>query len=247
MARDYDIPMLTKNVRESHERLGRTMSSLDEDVVRKRSLLPGWSRAHVLAHLARNAEAMSRMMTAALQGEIVDQYPGGSSARDADIEAGAKASVAELVEDVRKTAQNLDETAERMTTEAWQRPVRFLAIGEQPAARTIWSRWREVEIHHSDLGLLYNPSDWPDAFVEEYLPGEVRRLPDRLPAGMSVILRVDGYEGTYGPDDVPAMTFTGQPWALYAWLIGRVDQANAGLRAEFNDTPSELLHLPLWA
>jgi maleylpyruvate isomerase len=134
-----------------------------------------------------------------------------------------------------------------MTTEAWQRPVRFLAIGEQPAARTIWSRWREVEIHHSDLGLLYNPSDWPDAFVEEYLPGEVRRLPDRLPAGMSVILRVDGYEGTYGPDDAPAMTFTGQPWALYAWLIGRVDQANAGLRAEFNDTPSELLHLPLWA
>src|SRR4029450_12653784 len=227
MARDYDIPMLTKNVRESHERLGQTLSTLDENVVRKRSLLPGCSRAHVLAHLARNAEAMSRMMTAALQGESVDQYPGGSSARDADIEAGAKASAAELV--------------------AGQRPIRFLPIGEQPAARTIWSRWREVEIHHSDLGLIYNPSDWPDAFVGEDLPGEGGRLPDRLPAGMSVILRVDGYEGTYGPDDAPAMTFTGQPWALYAWLIGRVDQANAGLRAEFNGTPSELLHLPLWA
>jgi len=247
MARDYDIPMLTKNVRESHERLGRTLSTLDEDAVRKRSLLPGWSRAHVLAHLARNAEAMSRMMAGALEGEIADQYPGGGAARDADIEAGAKASAADLVEDVRKTAQNFDETAERMTTEAWQRPVRFLTIGEQPAARAIWSRWREVEIHHSDLGLMYNPSDWPDAFVEEYLPGELRRLPDRLPAGMSVVLRVVGYEGTYGPDDAPAMTFTGQPWALYAWLIGRVDQANTGLRAEFNDTPSELLRLPLWA
>src|SRR4029450_11522919 len=170
MARDYDIPMLTKNVRESHERLGQTLSTLDEDVVRKRSLLPGCSRAHVLAHLARNPEAMSRMMTPALQGEIVDQYPGGSSARDADIEAGAKASGAELVADVRKTAQNLDETAERRTTEAWQRPVRFLTIGEQPAARTIWSRWREVEIHHSDLGLIYNPTDWPDPCVAAHLP-----------------------------------------------------------------------------
>lgn len=247
MARDYDIPMLTRNVREAHERLGRTLSTLDDDALPKRSLLPGWTRAHVLAHLARNAEAMSRMMAAAMTGEIADQYPGGSQARDADIEAGAKASVAELTEDVRKTARTLDETAERMTPDAWQRPVRFLSIGEQPAARTIWTRWREVEIHHSDLGLIYNPSDWPDAFVEEYLSGELRRLPERLPAGLSVILRVDGYEGTYGPADAPPMTLSGQPWAVYAWLTGRVEQANAGLRAEFNDTPIELLHLPLWA
>jgi maleylpyruvate isomerase len=247
MAREYDIPKLTAMTRESHTRLDRTLSTLDEDAIRKRSMLPGWSRAHVLAHLARNAEALSRLMTAAMGGEIADQYPGGSDARNAEIEASAKAPVAELVEDVRKTGQALDETAERMPVEAWQRPVRFLAIGEQPAARTIWSRWREVEIHHSDLGLVYNPANWPDEFITEYLPGELRRLPDRLPPDLSVLLRVVGYEGKYGPDDASPMILTGQPWAVYAWLTGRVDQANAGLHAEFNETPIELLHLPMWA
>jgi maleylpyruvate isomerase len=247
MAREYDIPKLTAKTRESHARLDRTLSTLDEDAIRKRSMLPGWSRAHVLAHLARNAEALSRMMTAAINGEVADQYPGGAEARNADIEETAKAAVAELVEDVRKTARTLDETAEQVPPDAWQRPVRFLAIGEQPAARTIWLRWREVEIHHSDLGLVYNPSDWPDEFLTEYLPGELRRLPGRLPAGLSVVMRVDRYEGTYGPADAPTMSLTGQPWAVYAWLTGRVDQASAGLHAEFNNTPIELLHLPWWA
>ena len=40
-----------------------------------------------------------------------------------------------------------------------------LATGsEMPAAQVMWSRLREVEIHHVDIGAGYGPSDWPEAF-----------------------------------------------------------------------------------
>ena len=38
---------------------------LPESELRAPSLLPGWSRAHVLAHVARNADAMRSLLTGA--------------------------------------------------------------------------------------------------------------------------------------------------------------------------------------
>ena len=34
-----------------------------------------------------------------------------------------------------------------------------------PAARVVWSRLREVELHHVDLGTGYGPADWPEPFT----------------------------------------------------------------------------------
>jgi maleylpyruvate isomerase len=53
------------------------------------SLLAGWSRGHVLAHWARNADGQTRMLLAAMRGDLTAQYPGGNAQRHADIEAGA--------------------------------------------------------------------------------------------------------------------------------------------------------------
>ena len=41
------------------------------------------------------------------------------------------------------------------------------------------SRWREIEVHHADLGLGYTPADWPDDLVAAWLPRELERLPKR--------------------------------------------------------------------
>ena len=56
--------------------------------VRAPSLCEGWSRAHVLAHVARNAEAILRLSEWALDGQPREMYPGGTAARDAEIEEG---------------------------------------------------------------------------------------------------------------------------------------------------------------
>ena len=44
---------------EATQRLVRTVDGLDDDDWRRPSLLPGWTRAHVVAHLALNAEGMA--------------------------------------------------------------------------------------------------------------------------------------------------------------------------------------------
>src|SRR3954452_11064204 len=84
----------------SHRRLFATIDGLGEDGVRAPSRLPGWTVGHLLTHIARNADSLTRRMVAAARDEIGDQYPGGAAGRAAEIEAGAGRPAAELVADV---------------------------------------------------------------------------------------------------------------------------------------------------
>ena len=90
----------------------------DEDC-RVPSLLPGWSRGHVLAHWARNADGQTRMLQAAMRGEVVGQYPGGDPQREADIEAGAARPAPVLLQDVRAALDRVEDAWRRMPPEAW--------------------------------------------------------------------------------------------------------------------------------
>ena len=60
------------------------------------SLCEGWSRGHVLSHVARNAQAIGRLAGWAVSGTPAAMYPGGAAGRDADIEAGAGRPAVEL-------------------------------------------------------------------------------------------------------------------------------------------------------
>ena len=64
---------------------------MTDDSCRAPSPLPGWTRGHVLAHWARNADGQTRRVQAAMRGEVTAQYPGGDAQRQADIETGAAA------------------------------------------------------------------------------------------------------------------------------------------------------------
>jgi maleylpyruvate isomerase len=165
--------------REATGKLFDTLEQIDDSVMARPSLLPAWSVAHVLTHLARNADSFVRVLTGAAEGREVRQYPSGI-ARNQDIEEGATRSAAEIVEDLRASAVRLDATWSALAEEVWQRqglrsdgsplPCRLLPIG----------RWREVEVHHSDLGLRYSVADWPAEFVNLDLPVALSRLPERI-------------------------------------------------------------------
>ena len=45
------------------ERLLATATALGDAQVREASLLPGWTRGHVLTHLARNADGMINLLS----------------------------------------------------------------------------------------------------------------------------------------------------------------------------------------
>ena len=62
---------------ESHQRLLQSLDSLTDDQCREPSALPGWTRGHVLSHLARNAESHVHVLQCAARGEVGEQYVGG--------------------------------------------------------------------------------------------------------------------------------------------------------------------------
>jgi maleylpyruvate isomerase len=96
---------------------------LSDADVRAASLLPGWTRGHVLTHVARNAEGGTRLLRWARTGEPSYEYE--SLARAAAIEAGAGRAAGELAEDVRVTSEAMAAEAARVPPEGWQRVVRW--------------------------------------------------------------------------------------------------------------------------
>ncbi len=177
------------------------------------SLLPGWSRAHVVAHLTGNARSHVRMLDGCLAGEVVAQYPGAEDGRAAEIEALA-AGRGTLVAAHREACAELDARWAAMAPEHWDRHVRRRDMAPQPAHGLAWSRWREVEVHRVDLGVDYTPVDWDAAFADRLLAGLLAR-PDLPP----MLLVAEGVERPVGSGAGPRVS--GSTAALAAWLMGR--------------------------
>jgi maleylpyruvate isomerase len=153
----------------SHRRLLAAIDGLPDDVARRPSRLPGWSVGHVLAHLARNADSVTWRLAGAARDEIVDQYPGGPEQREREIEAGAGRPAAELVADVRETALACERAAAELPDDAWDRLARSVDGRLHTMRQVLAGRIREVELHHVDLGLGYEPADWPPDFARAEL------------------------------------------------------------------------------
>ncbi|MDQ6617588.1 MAG: maleylpyruvate isomerase family mycothiol-dependent enzyme [Actinomycetota bacterium] len=166
--------------RAAHARMLATVEGVTDEVVRRPSRLPGWTVGHVLAHLARNADSHIRRIEGAIRDEVVDQYPGGREGRRDEIEAGAGRPAAELGADVRATAEALDAAWESLPEVAWARYARAVGGAVLPIEVLPSSRWREVEVHHADLGLGFGYEDWSDGFVADELPRALATVPGRL-------------------------------------------------------------------
>lgn len=163
----------------SHQRLIATVSQLDDETVAKPSILPGWTIGHVLTHIARNADGHVSRLEGALRGEDVPRYPGGGEQRDADIEAGAARTADEHLDDITSSAVRLQETWRRCEAEGW--PNSHLMGGDKwRLAESPLRRLREVEVHHTDLGLEYSAEDWPEEYVRWELAATLAGVPERL-------------------------------------------------------------------
>lgn len=143
------------------------------------SLLPGWTVAHVLAHLAGNAESMVRRVNAARRGETIEHYIGGAAGRAADIETGARRPIDELITDVVESASRLDQAFADIAEHEWGTHVHTVADGTTPVVDLPIGRWWEVEVHLADLGIGSTPADWSPALVQRMLARLIRGLPAR--------------------------------------------------------------------
>jgi maleylpyruvate isomerase len=161
----------------AHAALLADIVELRDDVARRPSLLPGWTVGHVLTHLARNADSLVWRLEGAALGEVRDQYPGGLDRRAGDIDAGAGRTAAELVTDVRQSAEAVLRVMTDLPLDAWDAPSRTSKGVVEDSRDAALSRWREVVVHHGDLGL--GPVPFPSALVAVWLPRELPRLRER--------------------------------------------------------------------
>jgi maleylpyruvate isomerase len=170
---DAALRQISDQLDDATQRLLGSARVISDPDLREPSALPGWSRAHVLAHLARNADALRNLLTGARSGELRAAYA-SAQAREDDIEHGTRHGARELAEDVAASAMALRAVARQLPDEAWRFGVRILDSPEFPAAQVLTRRLVEVELHHGDLGTGYGPADWPAAFAAMDLPEPMR-------------------------------------------------------------------------
>jgi maleylpyruvate isomerase len=177
---------LSEQIDQATQRLIDVARVITEPDLRAPSLLPGWTRAHVLAHLARGADAMRNLLIEARTGRGRPAYA-SAEARDADIEAGARLTAKDLTTDLADSAMAFRTVARQLPDDAWGVPVQVLDSRPFPAHELLTRRLVEVELHHCDLGAGYGPANWPASFATMQLAKPMRsQREDRLKNAGSV-------------------------------------------------------------
>lgn len=200
----------------------QALTVLDEQSVRRPSVLPGWSRAHVVAHLSRNADAFCRLLEQAAEGVPATMYD-----TDPDRDAAIEQTVA--THDLAALAQDAIASSARLTSALWD----CRADPATPCARvpgdervfelhTLGPRRRaEVEIHHADLDLGYAASEWPADFSRQLVrqrQDELAAHPDGSP---SMVLSATDVAGLWKLGVGPGPEIRGTAGDLAWWLVGR--------------------------
>jgi maleylpyruvate isomerase len=213
------------------QRLLLTAAGITDAGARAASLLPGWSRGHVLTHVARNADSLRNLLVWAHTGTETPQYP-SVEARDRGIEDGAGRPAAELIDDVEVSSAALAAEAAILADADWAAEVRGMGGQGHPAWYTLWRRLTEVEFHHVDLGAAYEPVSWPDDFAVQSLEQVTEQFSGKPDCPAAMLVSLDsGRTYRIGPAEAePAAQISGPTRALLAWLTGR--GAGAGLTAE---------------
>ena len=201
-----------------------TTRGLDPGSVHHPSLCAGWTRGHVLTHVARNADGMVNLVTAVTTGEQIPMYA-SAEARDADIEVGAGRPISEQVADLEASAarwsqisSSLGEAHADVRVEG--RGGVMLRGGYLP-----FMRLREVVLHHVDLDAGFGFTRVDSAVTIRLLDDAVHRLRNN-PATPSMTIRTDEGDSWSIGDGQP--TASGSRAAVLGWLTRGLSDGVAG-------------------
>ncbi|KQX53498.1 MULTISPECIES: maleylpyruvate isomerase family mycothiol-dependent enzyme [unclassified Streptomyces] len=215
------------HVHEATARLLNAVASLDNAAVAEPSRLPGWSRGHVLAHVARNADALVNVLTG------IPMYPDAAT-RDSDIERDSARPLDVQLADVRATA---DRFAAVGTEPAdWSRTVELRNGVTDSASRIPFRRWVEVDLHHVDLGVGYELEDLPEEFVLREIDFLAERFAGHKDVPSTGVRSDEGSIWTTGGGaEGASVGVSGPAPDLLGWLAGRRD--GSALKVEGGPLP----------
>ena len=191
-----------------------TARSLDPGSLGEPSRCPGWTRGHILTHVARNADALVNLLTNATTGSSTPMYPSPES-REVDIEAGAGRPLDEQVVDIETSAARFASAAAGLTEEMTDVPLVARNNTKVKAGYLPFMRLREVVLHHLDLDADYGFADVDGDVTLSLLQDTIRRL-RRDPETPSVSIRTD--EGDVWSIGDGRPTVSGSRSDVLAWL-----------------------------
>lgn len=187
---------------------------LDDELIAAPSGLPGWTRRHLVAHVAANADALSNLVRWAATGVPTPMYASPEQ-RAAAIEQGAELPRDRLVEWLRGSADTLDSAMSALTDDQWQAEVTTAQGRTVPAADAPWLRARETCVHAVDLATGISFGDLPADFLAALCTDIVGKRKE--PA---LVLEADEGRWTVPGDGTPVKV-TGPIAELAAYLTGR--------------------------
>jgi maleylpyruvate isomerase len=214
-----DVPGLAP-LTASADRFRDTVRALADDDVPRACALPGWTRGHLLTHVARSADSRTGILRAAQAGLIGEQYP-SEEARAGAIEEGARRPAAVIRADALRAVEECLTAMRQHPAGRWDAPAIWLRGGRHPVRGAVASLRSELEFHHVDLAAGYAPGDWPAEFVAAELRRVTALMDRRADAPPVTLVAAAAVRvGTVPPSDV-----TGPPAAILAWLSGRGDSS----------------------
>ncbi|RTL67217.1 MAG: maleylpyruvate isomerase family mycothiol-dependent enzyme [Pseudonocardiaceae bacterium] len=216
----HDVAATLDWMRDGEARFAALVADLPDAALAEPCALDGWTRAHLVGHMARNAEALTRLATWARTGVETPMYSGPEQRND-DIETSAGYPPARLRADLTATTATLDGTLARLDDVDWKAQVRSAQGRDIPAAEVPWMRIREVWLHAVDLDVGASVGDIP-ADVVDLLIADVAGTLSVKEGCPSVVLAPSDRSRTsiLGlSDDGP--TIDAPAAAIAGWLTGR--------------------------
>jgi maleylpyruvate isomerase len=219
-------------------------SRLDPAQVAGPSRLAGWTRGHVLSHLARNADALVNLLTWARTGTESRMYASPSDRADG-IEAGADRALPEQLADLRAANQRFTDAAAAVPADRREFTVLSAQGREIPAREVPWLRVREAWLHLVDLDAGYDIDAVPAevawtlaADVAAWMSSRTEVTAELRTAGQPGAIRLGPDHAGGGAAAVSPVIVEGSPQRIAGWLTGRVqDRAGLTVTGDLDDLP----------
>ncbi|TFC94609.1 maleylpyruvate isomerase family mycothiol-dependent enzyme [Cryobacterium sinapicolor] len=219
-------------VQRGTEFFGRELQGLTDDDLVGNSLLPGWTRRQVVAHVVSNAGALGRLAYWADTG-IETVMCASLEARTAEIEAGGILRPDALRGAWADSADDLERRWHSLPDDRWSVPVRNGQGAMVPLRETTWMRTRELWIHAVDLDHGAGFSMLPEEVLERLLGDIVGDWAARGDTSRMLTATDSTHDG-YGDPDA-AEHVTGSLADLAGWATGRVQ---SGVVSDTGETPA---------
>lgn len=198
----------------------RKLAELPESELNGDSLLPGWTRRHVVAHVGYSARALTRLVEGVRTGSAGQMYVSRAD-RDEEISFGATLPSNALQNLHAHAAVHLDVEWRDLPDDHWQRPVTTATGRRVPVAETVWMRTRLIWVHAVDLDNGGSFDDLPNEVLDRLLADVLTTWSDHQDASPGFNLLPSDRETKYSAGTGQGPSLTGTMAEITRWALGR--------------------------